>query len=285
MDTHASTWQCGKHIVSLDTPIIVGILNVTPDSFSDGGKFSGLNDAIGRALEMESEGAAIIDVGGESTRPGAKRVSIQEQLHRVLPVIEGIQNRSNVLISIDTTMSQVAAAAIDAGASIINDVSAGQEDDAMFSVAGETGAGLVLMHRRLPPELDRYSDGYDEDPESEDIVFDIIEGLLARVRVAIAQGVQKNTVAIDPGLGFGKSVAQNWHIIKQTDRITASGYPVFIGASRKSFIGATFGIEDPSMRDGPSVEVAKEASELGAHIFRVHNVLDHVRVLQSQSHS
>ena len=115
-----------------------------------GGKFSGLNDAIGRALEMESEGAAIIDVGGESTRPGAKRVSIQEQLHRVLPVIEGIQNRSNVLISIDTTMSQVAAAAIDAGASIINDVSAGQDDDAMFSVAGETGAGLVLMHRRLP---------------------------------------------------------------------------------------------------------------------------------------
>jgi dihydropteroate synthase len=285
MDTLASTWQCGKHIVSLDTPIIVGILNVTPDSFSDGGKYTGLNDAIGRALEMESEGAAIIDVGGESTRPGATRVSVQEQLHRVLPVIEGIRHRSNVMISIDTTMSQVAAAAIDAGASIINDVSAGQEDDAMFLVAGETGAGLVLMHRRLPPELDRYSDGYDEDPESEDIVRDVIEGLLARVKVAIAQGVQKNTVAIDPGLGFGKSVAQNWHIIKQTDRITALGYPVFFGASRKSFIGATFGIEDPSMRDGPSVEVAKEAAELGAQIFRVHNVIDHVRVLQSLSHS
>jgi len=205
MQTIATSWQCGKHLLSLESPLIVGILNVTPDSFSDGGKYSTTESAVGKALEMESEGATIIDVGGESTRPGAERVDVDAQILRVVPVIKRLRKESDVLISIDTTRSQVAAAAIDAGATIINDVSAGEEDQAMFSLAAATGAGLVLMHRRLPPERDNYSNEYEQNPNSEDIVQDVIDWLMGRITVATGQGVQKNTIALDPGFGFGKS--------------------------------------------------------------------------------
>jgi dihydropteroate synthase len=284
MHTIATSWLCGEHEVPLESPLLVGILNVTPDSFSDGGEHLRWDVAIQRAIEMKSKGAMIIDVGGESTRPGATRVHADVQLQRVLPVIEGIQEHIDVVISIDTTLSRVAAAAIDAGASIINDVSAGEEDGAMFSLAAETGAGLVLMHRRLPPEHDSYSNEYEQVPESEDVVQEVMDWLLDRAAMAISQGVLKNTIAIDPGLGFGKSVEQNWQIIEQIDRITALGYPVFIGASRKSFIGVSEGIQDPKLRDTASVEAAKEMARKGAQIFRVHNVSEHARMLQSQVH-
>ncbi len=277
----ATSWQCGKRVLSLDLPVVVGILNITPDSFSDGGKYSTTETAVARALEMESQGATIIDVGGESTRPGAIRVDGEEQIRRVIPAIKEIHAKSDVLISIDTTLSQVAAAAIDAGASIINDVSAGEEDQSMFSLAAETGVGVVCMHRRLPPELDNYSNEYERNPESEDIVQDVIHALMERVTIAIGQGVQKNTIALDPGLGFGKSVAQNWSLVHQVQRIAELGYPVYVGASRKSFIGANAGLDIPKLRDDASVEIAKEMAGSGAHIFRVHNVSSHVRVLQS----
>jgi dihydropteroate synthase len=262
----------------------VGILNVTPDSFSDGGENSTKTIASNRAIEMASQGATVIDVGGESTRPGATRISAKEQIQRVLPVIAGIRKQSNVLISIDTTLSAVAAAAIEAGADIINDVSAGEEDSGIFSLAAQTGAGLVLMHRRLPPELDNYADAYARDPESLDIVQDVMDSLLGQVSKAMAQGVQRNTIALDPGLGFGKSVEQNWQIVEQVERIAALGYPVFIGASRKRFIGATEDIQEPKFRDSASADVAKRMESKGAQIFRVHNVPAHARVLQSHVH-
>ena len=280
----ATSWQCRERVVSLESTVLVGILNVTPDSFSDGGENSTATVAINRAIEMASEGATIIDVGGESTRPGATRVSAKEQIHRVLPVIEGIRKQSSVLISIDTTLSEVAAGAIEAGADIINDVSAGEEDSGIFSLAAQTGAGLVLMHRRLPPEHDNYADSYDHDPESLDIVQDILDTLLGQVTKAMEKGVKRNTIALDPGLGFGKSVEQNWQIVEQVGRIASLGYPVFIGASRKRFIGATEDIQEPKLRDSASVQVAKQMEAKGAQIFRVHNVPDHARVLQSHVH-
>ena len=281
----ATNWQCGKRILSLDSPILVGILNVTTDSFSDGGAYPTSAEAVQRAIEMESEGAAIIDIGGESTRPGANRVTSLEQIKRTVPVIKGIREKSDILLSIDTTLTSVAKEAIDAGVSIINDVSAGQDDGSMFGLAATSGTGLVLMHRRLPPNLDKYSNDYAKEPKSDDIVQDVIDWLLERVSSAIAQGVPKKAIAIDPGLGFGKSVNQNWKIIDEIDRFTELGYPVFIGASRKSFIGVSSGIEKPNLRDSASVLAANEMASKGAQIFRVHDVAAHSRVLQSQTHN
>ena len=284
MCTIATSWHCGERVVSLETSVLVGILNVTPDSFSDGGENSSTSIAMRRATEMVLQGATIIDVGGESTRPGAVRVPAQEQVRRVLPVIDGLHKKNDVLISIDTTVSEVAAAAITAGAAIINDVSAGQEDAGMFALAAQTGAGLVLMHRRLPPELDKYADEYDQNPESLDIVQEVMDFLLGQVTKAIAQGVPKNTIALDPGLGFGKSIEQNWQIVEQIDRIVQFGFPVFIGASRKRFIGVKEEIQEPKLRDTASAEVARQMRSKGAQIFRVHNVPAHARVLQSHVH-
>ena len=279
----ATTWNCAQCVVSLESPIIVGILNVTPDSFSDGGKYELAENAIRHSMRLFNDGAYIVDVGGESTRPSAVRISAEEQIARVIPVIEGIRTQSSALISIDTTNSQVASAAINAGASIINDVSAGVEDEEMFEVAAKTGAGLVLMHRRLPPELDEYSHEYDTPPVSNDIILDVMGWLESRATAAITQGVQKSSIALDPGLGFGKSVEQNWQLIREAGRIVALGYPVFVGASRKSFIGASTGIEVPELRDEASVEVSIDLAQQGVQIFRVHNVAAHKRMLQSQS--
>lgn len=267
----------------MESPILVGILNVTPDSFSDGGSWSDANAAVAHGMQMLQEGASIIDIGGESTRPGAERVDAEEQLKRVIPVIEALHAQSEALISIDTTNADVAQAAMAAGASIINDVSSGEEDPTMLTLAAQSGAGLVLMHRRLPPELDQYSDAYEVPPESCDIVQDVIDWLMARVDAAIASGVGTQAIAIDPGLGFGKSVSQNWQIVQQVNRFVELGLPVYIGASRKSFIGAKPEILEPTRRDHASATAASGMSQKGAQIFRVHNIVEHVGVLQSHS--
>jgi dihydropteroate synthase len=277
----STSWQCRTRVVSLESPTLVGILNVTPDSFSDGGKFVDVRQATEHALALEEAGAAIIDIGGESTRPGASRISAEDQIARTEPVIRSIREQSKVCISIDTTLAEVARVALTAGADIINDVSAGTEDVSMFSLAAETGAGLVLMHRRLPPELDQYCDQYESSPESDDIVKDVLDWLEIRISAAMATGVSESAIAIDPGLGFGKSVEQNWQLVHEINRITELGYPVYVGASRKSFIGANVGLDIPKLRDEASVEVAKKMADSGAQIFRVHNVSGHVRVLQS----
>jgi len=279
----ATSWHCRMRVVSLESPILVGILNVTPDSFSDGGKYMDVKRATEHAMQLVNAGAKSIDVGGESTRPGSNRVSVEEQIARTEPVIRSIRKQSDVCISIDTTQTEVASAAISAGANCINDVSAGVEDDAMFSLAADTGAGLVLMHRRLPPELDQYSDKYDEVPQSTDIVKDVIDWLKARMDEAVSAGISKKSIAIDPGLGFGKSVEQNVKLIEECHRFVELGHPVFVGASRKSFIGATSGIESPAMRDSASVAAAQEMISQGVQIFRVHNVLEHARMLQSHT--
>jgi len=283
MKQRATSWQCGRRVVSLEKPVFVGILNVTPDSFSDGGQFENVHRAVQHAMKLIDAGATIIDVGGESTRPGAHRVSEQEQIARTQPVIQSLRQQSDICISIDTTQSAVAIAAIEAGADIINDVAAGEEDTRMFSLAAETGVGLVLMHRRLPPQRDQYSDSYANPPSSVDIVDDVSRWLETRVAKAHVAGVSKRAIAIDPGLGFGKSVEQNWQLVEESHRFVELGYPVYMGASRKNFIGAVLGIESPEMRDEASVSVAVEMAAQGVQIFRVHNVLEHVRMLQSLS--
>ncbi|MDP7004712.1 MAG: dihydropteroate synthase [Phycisphaerales bacterium] len=277
-----TSWNCLDCSLSLEKPILVGILNVTPDSFSDGGSFVKQELAISHALKMAEEGASMIDVGGESTRPGASRVSPEEQIKRIIPVIEGIVNKSNICISVDTTSYEVAKRAIAAGVSVINDVSAGNESENMFSLAAETNVGLVLMHRRLSPELDNYSNEYYEDPQSDDIVSDVSEWLMNRVDLALSDGVSKDSIAIDPGLGFGKSVEQNIELMENMAHFVHLGFPVYVGVSRKSFVGVTTGIESPCMRDRDSALMALNIFEQGAQIFRVHNISEHVRVLQSQ---
>lgn len=283
MQQVATTWHCGGRVVSLESPVLVGILNATPDSFSDGGSFLEVEAAVHHGMEMIKAGASIIDVGGESTRPGATRVNEEEQIKRVIPVIEALHNESDTLISIDTTRASVACAAVDAGATIINDVSAGIEDPEIFTLAASKGAGLVLMHRRLPPELDSYSDQYEVNPKSNNITREVCRWLMDRVLIAESYGVAASSIAIDPGLGFGKSVDQNLNLINNVDQLVMTGYPVFVGASRKSFIGAITGIENPMLRDEASAAMAGEMALNGAQIFRVHNVCQHARLLQSTS--
>ena len=277
-------WVCKDVTIDLFQPLLVGILNVTPDSFSDGGQFLDPELATQHALELVQNGAGMIDVGGESTRPGATRISADEQIERVVPVIKSIREQSCVPISVDTTLAEVAQAAIKAGANVINDVASGVEDEAIFTLASETGAGLVLMHRRFPPEEDMYSHEYKEAPDRRNIVEDICSWLLSRVKHARSHGVQPEQIALDPGLGFGKSVEQNWQIVHQTEQFVRLGFPVYMGASRKSFIGATYNIDDPKARDKASVEVAKRMALQSAHIFRVHNVQMHGELLQSPPH-
>ncbi len=273
-------WKVRGGAVSLEKPVLVGILNVTPDSFSDGGKYDTVDHAVATAREMFAQGAQIIDVGGESTRPGAEPVSAEEQIQRVVPVIERIEG----LVSIDTTSSAVAAAAIEAGACIINDVSACQDDRGMFALAAKKGAGLVLMHRLVQPKVDQYSDAYETKPEYADVVREVLHWLLNRADVAVGYGVARESIALDPGLGFGKSVEQNMALIKGIGAFVETGYPVFIGASRKSFIGSMRCISEPRERDAASASMAAEMWRDGAQVFRVHDVRTHCRVLQSTLH-
>jgi dihydropteroate synthase len=237
--------------------------------------------ATEHAMRLISDGAAIIDVGGESTRPGAERIPAQEQIDRTQPVIKAIREQSDICISIDTTLAQVAEAAISAGADIINDVAAGEEDDGIFSLAASTGVGLVLMHRRLPPELDQYSEAYQHEPSDFNIVEEVASWLETRKACAKKAGVQRATIAVDPGLGFGKSVEQNWQLIEESHIFVELGNPVYMGASRKSFIGSISGIESPELRDSASVATTLEMAMQGVQIFRVHNVREHHLVLQS----
>jgi len=221
----------------------------------------------------------VIDVGGESTRPGAGRVEAVEQIRRVVPVIARLRLRSNVAISIDTTSAEVAEAAFGAGADLVNDVSSGTEDPAMFPLVARQGAGIVLMHRLVAPGGDRYSDRYDVEPSYGDVVRDVASFLLARVEAATAAGIARESIALDPGLGFGKSVAQNYELLARTSELAALGHPVVVGASRKSFLGAVSGRSDPEQRIIGSVVAAVAAFGGGARIVRAHDVGAHREAL------
>ncbi len=253
--------------------LIMGILNVTPDSFSDGGQFLGVDEALAYAEQMISEGADIIDVGGESTRPGGEPVTFEEEINRVVPVIEALARKTNTPISVDTTKSEVARAALDAGAAIVNDISALRFDFFVADAVARAGAGLVLMHSRgTPATMHRL-------PPVADIMEEVTSSLRASVNMAVRRGVKRESIVIDPGIGFGKSQEQNLELIAKLDQIIAAfpDLPVLIGTSRKSFIGKI--LADESGTPAPAEDrlhgtMASIAAAVlhGAHIIRVHDV-------------
>ena len=276
----ARTWRLSPECTTaLEAACIMGILNVTPDSFSDGGAHASVGAAAKAALAMARDGALIIDVGGESTRPGAQRVPVDEQLCRVLPVISALRAASDVAISVDTTRREVAEASLDAGATIINDVSAGLEDSKMLALAAERDCGIVLMHRLAPPEADSYSDRYTIPPHYDDVVADVAAFLAERAGAAMDAGIARESIALDPGLGFGKSVAQNYELIARADELVSLGFPLVCGASRKSFVGKATGEEEPARRVHGSVAAALAMFSRGVRIFRVHDVSAHREAL------
>ena len=265
--------------------LIMGILNVTPDSFSDGGQFFTLDNAVARAEQMIAEGADIIDVGGESTRPGGEPVSAEEEIGRVVPVIEELVKRVNTPISVDTTKSEVARAALDAGAAIVNDISALRFDFYVADAVARAGAGLVLMHSRgTPATMHRL-------PPVADIMEEVTHSLRASINMAERRGVKRESIVIDPGIGFGKSQEQNLELIAKLDQLIAafSDYPLLIGTSRKSFIGRILADESgspapPEDRLHGTMATITAAILHGAHIVRVHDVkaaLETIRVAES----
>jgi len=251
--------------ILLDRPRLMAIVNVTPDSFSDGGERLDPAQAIDDGLRFVAEGADIVDVGGESTRPGSRPVSVEEELERVRPVVEGLARRG-VAVSVDTRRAEVARACLDAGARIVNDVAALRDDPALLPLVVQRRAPVVLMHRRGRSE-DRY-DG----PAYRDVVEDVRDFLIGRAQAIEAAGVARERIAFDPGIGFGKSVAENLALVEGAGRLAAAGYPVLLGSSRKSFIGSLTGIAEPRRRDPASVWLAVEAARCGATILRVHDV-------------
>jgi len=252
----------------LDEPLIMGILNVTPDSFSDGGKFNEITPAVKHALEMMYEGADIIDVGGESTRPGSERVNAEEQILRVADTIKSIREIAleEVEISIDTTLSKVAEAAIDAGASMINDVSAGNDDPQLFELAADRNVPIILMHMQGNPQTMQINPVYD------DVVEDIRAYLLERVEEAIAAGIKEENIVIDPGIGFGKTQEHNMQLMSRLERFVDTGLPVLLGASRKRFMAAICeGVESDELV-GATCATTVTGVNAGVQMFRVHDV-------------
>jgi len=266
-------WQLARdRVLPLEPFALMGVLNVTPDSFSDGGADASPESAAARGLALVAEGAAILDVGGESTRPGAAPVSAADQIARVVPVIRLLRDASDVAISIDTTSAAVAAAALDAGADAVNDQSAGEDDPDLFALVARRGAGLCLMHRVRRPESDDYSHRLDHPLIAGDVVRAVGDRLIHRAFHAMEAGVSRGAIAIDPGLGFGKTVAQNFALIGRIDELASLGFPLVVGASRKSFIGKASGVERPAARVVGSAVAAASAWSGGARILRVHDV-------------
>jgi len=258
-------WRTSQRDLSLDRPLIMGILNVTPDSFSDGGHYRDPARAVERALEMVAEGVDIIDIGGESTRPGAATVSAEDELQRVLPVISALSGRISLPISVDTWKSTVAQAAMQAGAEIINDISGLTFDPQMVGVAARSGAGVVLMHTRGAPQT------MQQDTDYSDLMGEIISSLRQSLAMAGQAGIEQERVALDPGIGFAKTAAHNLEILRRLSEFSSIGLPLLVGSSRKSFIGRTLKRETDQRVFGTAATVAL-AVQGGAHILRVHDV-------------
>ena len=250
--------------------IVMGILNVTPDSFADGGRHNDFEAAVKRGLEMIAEGVDIIDIGGESTKPGAERVPETEELARVIPVIEALA-KHGATMSIDTMRASTAKAAIEAGAQLINDVSGGLADELMLVTAAQLNVPYVAMHWR----------GHSKDMNSRavygDVVTDVISELQERIDAALDAGVSQNNLIIDPGIGFAKDAHHNWEIIDSIDRFVAMGYPVLVGASRKRFLGG----DNPDQRENATIALTKRLSGSGIWGVRVHSVKPHKEVLNA----
>jgi dihydropteroate synthase len=253
-----------------DRTYLMGVLNVTPDSFSDGGQFNSVDTAVAQARQMVKAGADIIDIGGQSTRPGAAQISLEEELERTIPVIEAIcRNVSGrVTISIDTTRVAVARAAIAAGADWLNDISGGLFEPEMLSLPAELNAPIVLMHLRGTPETMQSLTGYD------DLMGELVAGLKAQADKAIAAGAIPEQIILDPGIGFAKTAAQNIEILKQLPQLRALGYPLLVGPSRKSFIGQILDQPDPKQRVWGTAAACCGAIAGGADILRIHDVAE-----------
>ncbi len=251
--------------------LVAGVLNVTPDSFSDGGQHFDTRRAIDRALEMERDGADIIEVGGESTRPGAARLSAEEELARIAPVLEALRTRLRVPVSVDTYKSAVAALAIELGASLINDVSALRFDPLVADAVASSGAVLILMHMRGDPQT------MQKIPPSPDIFAEIEADMITALAEAEARGVNRGQIILDPGIGFGKTLEQNLALLNHLDRFNNLDLPLMIGTSRKSFIGKLTGRPENERVFGTAASVAASILR-GAHIVRVHDVKEMVEV-------
>ena len=256
--------QFGKYFIDLSQPQVMGILNVTPDSFSDGGKHTNVSQALDHALRMIEEGATFIDIGGESTRPGAPDVSLQEELDRTIPVIEAVAKNTPCVISIDTSKADVMREAVNAGAGLINDVRALQEPGAL-QVAAEAQVPVCLMHMQGQPRTMQQS------PEYDDVVNDVGQFLLARTKVCEEAGIAKDKILFDPGYGFGKSLEHNYTLVKHLPSLMKLGYPVLVGMSRKSMIGNLLNRKVDERLAG-SISLATIVAQMGAHIIRVHDV-------------
>jgi dihydropteroate synthase len=268
-------WQTSRRTFDLgERGVIMGILNVTPDSFSDGGNYIDAEAAVAHALQMVEEGAGIIDVGGESTRPGAAEVSSDEEIRRVVPVIKMLRERSETAISVDTSKAGVARAALEAGAEIINDVTALTGDPDMAAVATESKAGVVLMHMQGTPR------NMQKDPHYEDVVLEVKEYLASRFVTARKAGLEEERIAIDPGIGFGKTPEHNWALIRELGAFAQSGRPVLLGVSRKSLLKDIAG-DDMSRRDAATAALTALGRSKGARIFRVHEIAGNVAALRA----
>lgn len=285
-DPFPASWHFapGRRL-DLSRPRVMAIFNITPDSFSDGGENLDTGRALAAAGQALADGASILDIGGESTRPGAARIPADEQIARIVPLIRAIRRSSSDLaqipISIDTTLAPVARAAIDAGADAINDVAAGLEDPAIFALAAERCAGIILMHRLHQPQHDSYSDRYATQPQYTDVVAEVREFLQQRIAAAMHAGIPRQAIMIDPGLGFGKTVEQNLELIRRNAEFASLGSPILSAASRKSFVGRAMGLEQslPADRLPGSLAITIMHYAAGARLFRVHDVRPQVQAL------
>ena len=255
-------------------PSVMGILNVTPDSFSDGGSFGSAADAVAAARTMLADGAALVDVGGESTRPGAEVVSVAEELRRVVPVLESL---AGLPVSIDTSRAEVARRGIELGAAMVNDVSALRREPDLAELVAAAGVDVCLMHMRGTPRT------MQDEPRYDDVVADVASFLEERLAFAVGAGITEDRVCLDPGIGFGKTPAHNLELLRRLDRIVALGRPVLVGVSRKSTLARLLGEAGAVGSDAASVGAAVAAFDRGATLFRVHDVRPHVEALAAAS--
>ena len=270
------TYKFGNQSISFDLPKVMGILNVTPDSFSDGGKYNSENSAIDYALNMIDDGADIIDIGGESTRPGSDAVSLEDELQRTIPVIKKlVELKKDLIISIDTTKSEVARQALDSGASIVNDISGLTSDEKMIDVVKSYNAGIVIMHIKGNPKT------MQQNPHYLDVVKEVKDFLSQQSNKATQYGIDK--IIIDPGIGFGKRVEDNFELIKRLEEFQSIGYPVMIGLSRKSFLGKTLNL-NVDERDNATLIMETASVLKSARIIRTHNVQYCTQMVKLVSH-
>lgn len=267
-------WVCREHRLTFERVRVMGIINVTPDSFSDGGRFLDPARAVEQGLRLIADGADILDIGGESTRPGAAPVSVTEEIGRVLPVIQALAELVKIPLSVDTQKPEVAAAALAAGAHLVNDIAANRTDDAMWRVVAEFQAGYVAMHMQGTPPTMQVA------PRYRNVVDEVAEFMADRLGRLDAVGVRAEQVVLDPGIGFGKTVADNLDLVRQMGRFTSFGRPVLVGISRKSFLGKVLHLE-VEQRLSPTLACTLWSAQAGARIFRTHDVVETLQALRT----